>query len=153
MNRWLVDASVLLAREDIGDAHHADARRLLAGPGAVASIDLAFYEATNVAMVAWKDAEAARRLRDLIGAIADDGGLVRASQALLADVARLCAEHRLSAYDAAYVAAAGASGARLVSCDAKDLVSAGLAVLPADAVALDSGPDEPGGPADTPPAP
>jgi predicted nucleic acid-binding protein len=153
VNRWLLDASVLLAREDTKDAHHADARRLLAGPGAVATVDLAFYEAINVAMVAWKDPEAAQRLRDLIGAIADDGGLVRASEGLVADVVRLCAEHRLSAYDAAYVAAAGAAGARLVSCDVKDLVAAGLAVLPADAVPLDSGPEGPAGPGGDPHAP
>jgi hypothetical protein len=40
--------------------------------------------------------------------------------------------HGLTAYDAACVAAAGA---RLVSCDARDLVFRGLAELPADAVA------------------
>jgi predicted nucleic acid-binding protein len=138
MNRWLVDASVLLAREDVDDAHHADARRLLAGPGALATVDLAFYEVTNVATLVWKDADAARRLRDLIEAIAGDGGLVRATRALVADVARLAGEHGLSAYDAAYVAAAASVGARLVSCDVKDLVSSGLALLPGQAAGLDA---------------
>ena len=41
--------------------------------------------------------------------------------------------HDLSAYDAAYVAAAAAAGAQLVSCDVRDLVSKALAQLPAQA--------------------
>jgi len=40
--------------------------------------------------------------------------------------------HDLSAYDAAYVAAAAAAGAQLVSCDVRDLVSKALAQLPSD---------------------
>jgi predicted nucleic acid-binding protein len=130
---WLVDASVLLAREDVDDVNHADARRLLAGPDAIATLDLALYETTNVAVVAWKDSDAARRLRVVIDAIADDGGLVRAKPDLLAEVARLAEKHGLSAYDAAYVAAAASVGVGLVSCDVRDLVSAGLAVLPVQA--------------------
>jgi predicted nucleic acid-binding protein len=137
MNRWLVDASVLLAREDLDDKHHADARRLLAGPDVISTIDLAFYEITNVAIVAWRDADAARRLGDLVDAIADDGGVIRASRALLVDVARLAVENAVSAYDAAYVAAAAWVGAQLVSCDVRDLVSKGMALLPAQAVAPD----------------
>lgn len=42
-------------------------------------------------------------------------------------------EHGLSAYDAAYVAAARRNGWQLVSLDVRDLVSKGLAVTP-DAV-------------------
>jgi predicted nucleic acid-binding protein len=45
--------------------------------------------------------------------------------------AELAEDHELSAYDAAYVAAAASAGRSLVSCDARDLVSKGLAVLPA----------------------
>lgn len=131
---WLADASVLLAREDLDDAHHADACALLEGPGPVATLDLAYYEVTNVAVRAWADAAAATRLRGLVAALADDGGLVRADEVLVSRAAELASRHRLSAYDAAYVAAASAIGARLVSCDVRDLVSAGLAVSPAAAL-------------------
>lgn len=131
---WLADASVLLAREDVDDAHHNYARALLEGPEPVATLDLAYYEVTNVAIRAWGDASAARRLRGLVAALGDDGGLVRADEALVAGAADLAARHRLSSYDAAYVAAASAIGARLVSCDMRDLVSVGLALSPAEAV-------------------
>ena len=132
---WLADASVLLAREDVDDVQHDHARELLEGPEPVATLDLAYYEVTNVAIRAWGDAAAARRLRGLVAALADDGGVVRADDNLISRVSELAAEHRLSSYDAAYVAAASAIGARLVSCDVRDLVSAGLALLPAEALA------------------
>ena len=38
--------------------------------------------------------------------------------------------HSMTAYDAAYAAAAEEGGHHLVSCDKRDLVSKGLAVLP-----------------------
>jgi predicted nucleic acid-binding protein len=133
MSGWLLDASVLLAAEDSDDANHADARRLLEGPEPVATLDLALYETVNVAIAAWGDAAAARRLRELIAAVSDDGGLIRADPALLDGAAQLALEHGISVYDAAYVAAARAARARLVSCDVADLVSRRLAVLPAQA--------------------
>ncbi len=43
---------------------------------------------------------------------------------------KVVSEHGLSAYDAAYVAAARRNGWQLVSLDVKDLVSRGLAVTP-----------------------
>ena len=135
MNVWLLDASVLLACEDADDAHHAAAQQLLTGPDSLATLDLALYEVTNVAVSAWKDHSAARRLCGLIAAVAGDGGMIRAEPSLLEAAADLALTHGLSAYDAAYVAAAAAAGARLVSCDVRDLVSRGLAELPGDAVA------------------
>jgi predicted nucleic acid-binding protein len=60
--------------------------------------------------------------------------LIRADEALLGTAADLAATHGLPAYDAAYVAAASTIGARLVSCDLRDLVSSGFAVSPVDAV-------------------
>jgi predicted nucleic acid-binding protein len=86
-----------------------------------------------VAIAAWGDAAAARRLRERIAAVADDGGLVRADTALLAAAAALALEHGISVYDAAYLAAARAARARLVSCDVADLVLRDLAVLPSQA--------------------
>ena len=135
MTRWLADASVLLAREDLDDVHHDDARRLLGGPHPIATLDLAFYEVTNVAVRAWEDLSAARRLRGVVSALEHDGGLVRCDEALVGAAAEIAEERGLSAYDAAYVAAAATLGARLVSCDIPDLVASGLALSPADALA------------------
>jgi predicted nucleic acid-binding protein len=133
MNVWVLDASVLLACEDTDDENHPDARRLLEGPDSLATLDLAYYEVTNVAIAAWKDPHAAQRLRDLVAAVAGDEGLIRADPVLLAAAAEIAHTHDVSAYDAAYVAAATATGAQLVSCDVRDLVSRSLARLPAQA--------------------
>ncbi|MGH9127544.1 MAG: PIN domain-containing protein [Acidimicrobiales bacterium] len=141
MSPWLVDASVLLAREDTEDTNHAGAVRLLAGPDPLSTLDLAFYEVNNVAVRAWHDHAAALRLIQRVAALANDGGLIRADAALMADAAGIAREHEISAYDAAYVAAARSHGARLVSCDVRDLVSKGLAALPGDVP-----PDQPTGP-------
>ena len=141
MTGWFLDASVLLASEDPDDANHSDARRLLEGKDQLATLDLAFYEVTNVAITAWNDVAAARRLRGLIAAVSDDGGLIRADPALLEAATELALSHGISAYDAAYVAAASAARATLVSTDARDLVARGLARLPADALA--PAPDSP----------
>ena len=135
MARWLIDASVLLACEDVDDTNHADSRRLLTGAGSIATLDLALYEVTDVALRAWSDPAAARRLRELIVAVADDGGVVRVDHVLLEATADLSIVHELTVYDAAYVAAATLTGAELVSCDIRDLVSRGLARRPSDVVA------------------
>jgi predicted nucleic acid-binding protein len=127
-----LDASVLLASEDLDDQHHSDARRLLGGDLALATLDLAFYEVTNVAVRVWQDQSAARRLRERVAAVADDGGLVRVGRPLVSDAATIAAEHGISVYDAAYVAGARELKVQLVSCDVRDLVSRGLALLPAD---------------------
>jgi predicted nucleic acid-binding protein len=131
---WLADASVLLAGQDPDDPEHSASARLLAGRDAVSTLDLAYYEVANVAVRAWRDPAAADRLRRLVGAIAEDGGIVRVDDGLIASAAAIAVEHELSAYNAAYVAAARATGARLVSCDLRDLVSCGLAVAPSSAV-------------------
>lgn len=132
MNLRLLDASVLLASEDPDDDHHDDAVLLLAGEDPLATLDLAFYEVTNVAVRAWGDLTAAARLRERVAALADDGGLVRADSALLSSAAAIAGEEGISAYDAAYVAAARRNRSQLVSCDVRDLISRGLAVLPGD---------------------
>jgi len=126
MSIWFADASVLLAREDAEDDQHDAARCLLSGQATLATLDLAFYEVSNVAVRAWRDHEAAHRLRGLVDALADDGGLYRVDETLVE-------RETLSIYDAAYVAGASAAGARLVSCDLRDLVSRDLAVTPQQA--------------------
>jgi len=133
LNLWFLDSSVLLASEDRDDENHRDARRLLGGRDPLATLDLALYEVTNVAVRAWRDLAAAHRLRERVTAVADDGGLVCANAALVGDAAAVAEEHGISVYDAAYVAAARLSGGELVSCDLRDLVSRGLARLPRDA--------------------
>jgi predicted nucleic acid-binding protein len=124
-----LDASVLLAAEDLDDPNHPAAAALLT-TGALGTLELAAYELTNVAEVRWRDPEASRRLRERVWAIAELGALVRVDRALAERTAELSREHSLSAYDAAYVAGAERVGAPLASCDERDLVSRGLAKLP-----------------------
>jgi len=128
----VLDASVLLAAEDADDRHHPGARRLLERGEELVTIDLAVYEVTNVAEVRWRDPAAAERLRERVWLIATYGRLVRIDRALAGAAARITREHRISAYDAAYVAAAQALAAPLASCDERDLVGRGLATLPTE---------------------
>lgn len=133
MSLWFADASVLLAREDGDDAQHDAVCRLFSGQATLATLDLAFYEVSNVAVRAWRDPEAAHRLRGLVDALAEDGGLFRVDEALVAHATMIAEREGLSVYDAAYVAGASAAGAGLVSCDLRDLVSRELAVTPQQA--------------------
>lgn len=132
MTPWLVDASVLLAAEDADDDNHGAAVELLEATHPLLTLDLAFYEVSNVAIRAWHDEEAALRLRSMVAAIAEDGGVIRAEPALLERAERIATDHGIAVYDASYVAAAEVWSAHLVSCDVRDLVSRDLAVLPAD---------------------
>ncbi|MCU1495220.1 MAG: hypothetical protein JWO62_2984 [Acidimicrobiaceae bacterium] len=45
------------------DENHGDARRLLGGSDPLATLDLAFFEVTNVAVHAWRDLSTARSAR------------------------------------------------------------------------------------------
>ena len=133
MTVWFADASVLLAREDADDGQHHAVRQLLSGEVPLATLDLAYYEVSNVAIRAWRDLDAARRLRGLVRALADDGGLLRVDEALVGEATVIAERHGLSVYDAAYVAGARTAGAELVSCDLRDLVGRDLAVTPEEA--------------------
>lgn len=124
-----LDASVLLAAEDSDDEQHQASLALLR-TGELATIDLALYETTNVAITRWKDQAAAARLRQRIWTIAEFGTLVRVDPRLGDDIAQLADEHRLSSYDAAYVAGSRRLGISMASCDHRDLISRGLAELP-----------------------
>jgi predicted nucleic acid-binding protein len=126
-----LDASVLLAAEDLDDAHH-DASAALLKTGALSTLDLAIYEITNVAELRWRDRAASLRLRERVWAIAELGILVRVDQPLAERAAEIARQHDLSAYDAAYVAGAERLGVPLASCDQRDLISRGLARAPAD---------------------
>jgi predicted nucleic acid-binding protein len=129
---FLLDASVLLAAFDPDDDHHEDARALLEDDEiALATLDLARYEVANVAVRAWRAPASTEPLLTAIDRLKDDGGVVNSSGALLTQAATIAESHSISVYDAAYAAAAREAGLILVSCDERDLVSNGLAVLPA----------------------
>jgi predicted nucleic acid-binding protein len=131
----LLDASVMLAAADPKDNHHGPSRAILEDDDfVVTTLDLARYEVVNVAVRAWRSPGLAGPLLAVIDRLADDGGIVISDGSLLGEAAVLAERHEISVYDAAYVAAANATGQGLVSCDERDLVSKGLASLPARAL-------------------
>lgn len=133
MSTLLLDASVVLAAFDPDDAHCASAAALLEDTSVtLATLDLARYEVANTAVRAWRNLDAVAPLLAVLERVADDGGVIVSSAALMTRAAELAERHSISVYDAAYVAAAGESGQSLISCDERDLVSKGLAVLPGD---------------------
>lgn len=134
MTTLLLDASVLLAALDREDDHHEPARGLLESEGVtLATLDLARYEVTNVAVRAWRAPESVAPLLAVIERLADDGGVLASTDTLLTRAAEIAERHTISAYGAAYAAAADEGGHRLVSCDERDLVSKDLAMLPGNA--------------------
>jgi predicted nucleic acid-binding protein len=132
LSALLLDASVILAAFDRDDALHKSARAIL-GDGSItlATLDLARYEVSNVAIRAWRAPKQVSPLLEVVERISKDGGVLASTATLLARAAELAQEHDLSVYDASYVAAAMQIGATLVSCDVRDLVSRGLADSPA----------------------
>jgi predicted nucleic acid-binding protein len=131
----ILDASVLLAAFDPEDDHHEPARALLEDDNVtLATLDLARYEVTNVAVRAWRAPKTVASLLATIEKLADDGGVLSSTDALLVRAAEIAESQSISVYDAAYSAAATEGGHRLVSCDQRDLVSKGLAELPISAL-------------------
>lgn len=131
MTTLLLDASVLLAAFDPEDNHHKPARDLLEDDAVtLATLDLARYEVTNVAVRAWRAPESVAPLLAVVEKLADDGGVLISTNTLLVRAAEIAERHTISVYDAAYVAAASNIGHHLVSCDERDLVSKGLAAFP-----------------------
>lgn len=142
MSILFLDASAILAAFDTDDAHHRSAKAILADPEiSLATLDLARYEIVNVAVRAWRAPDQVASLLDAVDRIADDGGVVISDTKLLAKAAESAQEHGISVYDGAYVAATSRGNLKLVSCDARDLLSKGLAVSPDDA--LEPSEDEP----------
>jgi predicted nucleic acid-binding protein len=135
LSTLLLDASVILAAFDRDDALHKPARTVLSeSTVTLATLDLARYEVTNVAVRAWRAPKQVAPLLEAIERIASDGGVLLATNTLLTRAAQIAQEYTLSAYDAAYVAAAAQTGGTLVSCDMRDLVGKGLAETPASAL-------------------
>jgi predicted nucleic acid-binding protein len=128
----LLDASVVLAAFDPEDDHHGSAHALLVDPSlTLTTLDLVRYEVANVAVRAWRAPKTVASLLAAVERIADDGGVIESTAALLAQAAELAEQHTISVYDAAYVAAADQADRRLVSCDDRDLASKALAIHPA----------------------
>jgi predicted nucleic acid-binding protein len=135
LSAFILDASVILAAFDRDDALHEPARALLsARTVTLATLDLARYEVTNVAVRAWRAPKQVTPLLEAIERISSDGGVLLSTNMLLARAAQIAEKHTLSAYGAAYVAAAAQTGGTLVSCDVQDLVGKGLADTPATAL-------------------
>ncbi len=131
MSSLLLDASVLLAAFDADDNHHQPARALLANAEiTLVTLDLVRYEVANVAIRAWRAPESVAQLLEAVERLANDGGVVVSTGALLTRAAELAERHAISVYDAAYVAATHDADRSLVSCDVRDLVSKGLAEPP-----------------------
>jgi len=126
----LIDASVWVAIADPHDKHHAEAHTIVAAvEQPLAALDLTFYEVANVMGPKKGQPREGRFLLKLIEKRCR-GNLLAVDSDLLESALEVAAEHGLTAYDAAYVAAARRHGWTLVSADIADLVSKGLAVAP-----------------------
>jgi predicted nucleic acid-binding protein len=126
----LLDAGVWVGARDPEDRFHAEARKVVldfAQP--VAALDLTLYEVANaVGAKRGQLKEAHYLLQLLVERCGDD--LIAVDTGLMGSGLEIAAEHGLTAYDAAYVAAARRHGWTLVSADIADLVSKGFAVAP-----------------------
>ncbi len=136
MSGFLLDASVVLASIDASDQNSDAARELLVGDALdLASLDLVRYEIANVVAVSWQKPDLASAVLAIAETLGGPNGLIRSEMSLLMAACEIAEKHSISVYDAAYVVAARTSGRTLVSCDERDLISNGLAVLPSDALA------------------
>lgn len=130
---FLVDASVWVAAGVRAHPGSADAQRLVRSGASLAALDLTLYEVVNAVGRSYGQPELARKtVQALLSTCGGD--LFRVDGSLAEELTEVAAEHRLSAYDAAYVAVARGHGWQLVSLDVRDLVSKGLAVTPDAAV-------------------
>jgi len=130
----LLDASVWVLLVDPADRHHPGAVELIRRQAhSLAALDLTLHEIGNAIGVKRSNPKEAMNVIDLLSTCCGDR--VASADAGLARMAlEIAAEHGLTAYDAAYVAAARHHGWTLVSADVADLVSKSLAVTPDAAV-------------------
>ncbi|HWP33397.1 MAG TPA: PIN domain-containing protein [Solirubrobacterales bacterium] len=126
----LLDAGVWVAAKDGRDRYCEPARALaIDSDQPVGALDLTLYEVANVVGARKGRTEEATDLCRLICA-RSNGQLIAVDAELIRRAVEIAAEHGLTAYDAAYVAAARRHRWTLVSTDVADLVSKGLAVTP-----------------------
>ena len=126
----LLDAGVWIAAVDPDDRYHFHSRPMVtASPTPLTALDLTLYEVANVIGARKQQHDLAQRVcRTILERCGDR--LVRADAELTEQTMTVVANYGLTAYDAAYVAAARRRGLTLVSTDLKDLVSRELAVAP-----------------------
>lgn len=127
---FLLDASVWIAAKVRTDRYSDTARALVVDAACpVAALDLTLYEVANgLGARQGRHHEAVELCRLVVGRCGDS--MLAVDPKLIDTALRVAAEHGLTAYDAAYVAAARRHGWTLVSTDIADLVSKGLAVAP-----------------------
>jgi predicted nucleic acid-binding protein len=126
----LIDASVWVAIADPHDRFHVAARSIVATvEQPLAALDLTLYEVANVMGSKRRQLHEGGFLLKLIAKRCRET-LIRVDSELIESALEVAAEHGLTAYDAAYVAAARRHNWTLVSSDIADLVSKGLAVAP-----------------------
>lgn len=126
----LIDAGVWVAIADPDDRYHEAAHAIVAEvEEPLAALDLTHYEVANVMGPKKGRPREGRVLSALIAKRCGEN-LVAVDGPLIESALDLAAEYGLTAYDAAYVAAARRHGWALVSTDIADLVSKGLAVAP-----------------------
>ncbi len=127
---FLLDASVWVAAKDARDRYFDTARPLVLDPAnSVGALDLTFYEVANgLGARRGHHAAAAELCRTIAERCRDT--ILSIDSRLIDSALKIAAEHGLTAYDAAYVAAARRHDWTLVSADIADLVSKGLAVAP-----------------------
>jgi predicted nucleic acid-binding protein len=133
-DRFLLDATIWHESKDIDTPHHAVCRELAVDPAySVAALDLTLYEVSN--SLGARDGRATEAV-DVCRLIAGRCGaaIVGSDPMLMRTALSIAIEYGITAYDAAYVAAARREDWTLVSLDIKDLVSKGLAITPDAAV-------------------
>jgi predicted nucleic acid-binding protein len=130
---FLLDASVWIAFVNSEERFHAEATAVVESPRSLRALDLTLYEVTNVIGARMGKHRRAERLCNGI-VTRCQRELVRVDAKSMDRVVDIAAEHGLTAYGAAYVAAARHHGWTLVSTEIQDLVSKGLAVAPDAAV-------------------
>jgi len=131
---FLLDASAWVSLVERDSAYRDSVASLVRDRSrSLGALDLTLYEVGNaIGVKQGSRDEAGRVIRLMLRCCRDR--VLAVDQDLLDSALSLAAEHRLTAYDAAYVAAARYSGWTLVSTDIADLVSKGLAVTPDAAV-------------------
>jgi predicted nucleic acid-binding protein len=126
----LLDAGVWIDSATPGNRWHEAGQALIRKPpGPLGVIDLTLYEVANVVGVRERRPDVAQTLARVLQRRCRDR-IVTLDPDLLEATLQTAAEYELTAYDAAYVAAARRHGWQLVSTDIRDLVSKGLAVTP-----------------------
>jgi len=130
----LLDAGVWIDSAAPDNRWHQAAQALIRKPPEpLAAIDLTLYEVANVIGARERQIGIARTVTEVLRRRCGER-ILTLDPELLESTLHAVVEHKLTAYDAAYVAAAGRYGWQLVSTDVRDLVSKGLAITPDAAV-------------------